>query len=384
MSTSFNRKIKVSSSGLREESEGCSEDEELTILQGSSTSNLTIEFKCDYFVAGDSVHGLVLLNLLEPFDISGIYLQFQGYERVRFRQRANSIEESGSCSRGGSDADDFTRSNSFRRNSKTINTAIPTRLPISQPHFLQAILITQTIPITRYRGYLQKGLHSFPFTIPLPTKLPTSLNFSSGSTFLAEILYEVTVQVFRPPPRIHLSITVPIKINSSLANHNHRAARILSSIDQTIPMEHIFAASCYSCFFPNMEVNFFASWKRNVYNPGDVVEIDVLLVALNTTASCSLNLMSVKLVRELVIKVDEHSFRQVHPIEKSKFLFGNNNKDNLKISSTEIQLSSTISVPSDLVPTTQTTAIICKYFLVFELKLRWHKNVLVASEIFIQ
>ncbi len=325
--------------------------------------SLRIELSKVAFRPGENVQGQVILKANEPMDISGIYLQLQGMERVRFRASVRN-DMNGSSEEVSKEFEPPTPPSTKRHSSKrngsshqqTINTGIPTSLPITQPHFLQSLLLTVTLPVTRFRGKLPVGVHSFPFSVNLPSRLPPSLHFSSGKKYLAEVIYEFTVQVFRPHNlnAQTLTFTSPLRVLSAKKLVN---SLLPSTIEREVKAQHFF------CCFPAKEIDFSASWKENIFFCGQEIPVSVQIFS----ASVPPSRLCVKLVQELILNISGQFFRHVSPISKSKF----------------VNFNSTVSVqvPFGLVPTTQTEAIECRYFLVFEVDWRWAESSLIASEV---
>lgn len=76
-----------------------------------------------------------------------------------------------------------------------------------------------------------------------------------------------------------------------------------------------------------------------------------------------------KLVRELFLIIDDrNSFRTIEPVAKSKLGL-----------MTRLQLV----VPRNLEATVRTNVIDCRYFFVFEIKLKGHETFLTTSEVII-
>ena len=273
--------------------------------------SINVTFCKEAFVSGETIEGELLISTPVPFDITGIYLQLQGFERVRFRQRA---ENSGS----GKVSLENHEIDWEAKNDKTVNTGIPTILPISQPHFLQSVLICLTVPVTKHRARLQIGLHSFPFTVALPGKLPPSLNFVSGSKYSAEIEYSLCFQIFTGKSTSSYAQTLlhteQVKVLHSPIRHS-RFKHVFPFLDQRITISNAFCF-CLSA----KELNFFANWTRNTIHPGQETEL-ILRMSLGVgSGNCFLKHVSVKLVRELILSVDrQQSFRTVILIAKAKF-----------------------------------------------------------------
>lgn len=334
----------------------------------TTVPSINVTFSKEAYTPGDTIQGDLLISTAIPFDVSGIYLQLQGFERVRFRQRA----EINSGNSGEDHEIDWEA-----KNGKTVNTGIPTILPITQPHFLQSVLVSTTVPVTRHRGRLQVGLHSFPFTVSLPSKLPPSLNFSSGSKYSASIEYSLYFQIFTG------------KTSASTHTHNaqvkvlhcpHRQSRfkhIFPFLDNRITITH---ALCFC--LPAKELNFFTNWTRNIFHPGQEAELILRLSMAQCSGSCTLKLVSVKLVRELVLSIDGQLFRTVDPIAKSKFrIEGALLSD---ASGFELCTSTHLQIPINLEPTTTTAGIDCRYFFVFEVDFKRFESILLASEVIVQ
>lgn len=381
---------------------GCSG--EVGVPSSCSPFSVSIVLKRDRFVPDEQVQGEVRLILETPLDISGIYMQIQGFERVRFRQRAPEQTDSTEDKLLASGQHGSHHHGGHRRHSHkghhhhhhghqnlngftTVNTAIPTRLPITQPYFLQSALLCTTTPITRFRGTLSAGLHTFPFSVQLPGRLPPSLHFSSGSRYLAEIQYEATVQVFRSSlshshrgtsdgaAKGPLTTTIPLTVGLSraqAASHAHMS-HLHPVLDRTVMAGHV-------CCLSPCEFGLSVSWERNTFLPGETVALVLQMQHLPASRTSSLRLISVKLVQELVLAVTGQSFRLVKPIAKSKFRV-----EGVLLSTTNptIVADATLTVPPDLAPTATTAAIQCRYHLVFEVDMKWHQNVLMASEVVI-
>ena len=315
-------------------------------------------------IPGQSIKGTLTVNV--PFgiflDVSGIYLQFRGFERIRFRQRADSH---------GVVDDIELNSVAIGNPEMSVSTGIPTILPISQPHFLQKVLICATHPISRFRGKLPSGSHAFQFDFKVDGKLPPSLNFSSGSKYFAAIEYEIFVQVFGKKEGANLALTQPIK----LANLMKRSHLPFVHEDQ-LQLKRTW--SC--CILPSLkedleDLEFFADWKKNSFTLGTSVNF-VFSLKLPPSAPVS-GLLSVKLVRELFLIIDErNSFRTVDPVAKSKFPI-------TEASSGLVNGSVQLVIPDGLEPTVRTTAIDCRYFFVFEIKLKGRESLLTTAEVYI-
>lgn len=162
------------------------------------------------FLPGQTIRGTLSIPSFQQ--VSGIYLQFRGYERIQFRQRADgdnpSYRES-ECS------------------DMTVNTGIPTILPISQPHFLRKILTSITIPV-----YRSKNQNYFQFEFNLDGKLPSSTNFSCGSLkYSAEIEYELVAQVYCKNCD-NLTLTKPVKLLKLL-----RKSQLPSFLEQELELK---------------------------------------------------------------------------------------------------------------------------------------------------
>lgn len=339
------------------------------------TFAINVSLAQEAFRPGEMIRGELLISTPFSFDISGIHAQLQGFERVRFRQRAGSANSNSNSNSSDSEIDWEAR------NGKTVNTAIPTILPISQPHFSQSILIYSSVPIANHRERLQIGSHSFPFTIVLPDKLPPSLNFSSGSKYSAEIEYSLHFQVFPSSPKAKtnaiLMHTAQVKV-LHLQRRHVRFKKVLSFLDQKISIAHAF------CFcLPEKELNFFADWKRNTFHSGQVVELVLRLSLAFGSGTCKLKHVSVKLVRDLVLSVNSQIFRTVNPVSKARFGV----EGALLIDQTGFELctsTAALQVPANLEPTTSTSSISCRYFFVFEVHFNRFQTVLLSSEVIIQ
>ena len=352
--------------------------------------SINIIFPKEHFFSGDFLQGDLLLSVTDPrtphYDISGIYLLFQGVERVRFRRRASISHESDAPIEPDWEVE----------NGRTVRTGIPTILPISQPHFSQKILICTTHPLVRHRGKLQRGIHSFPFTIALPGQLPSSISFASGSSskYYASVEYNLTAQVFAiDSGDPGFTLTVPIKIiaksgscdNIVKTSHHHRHHHqnqktnpsIIPFIDQRIEISH---ALCFC--FPSKEFNFYANWTLNTFSAGQEVKLVLRLSLAPFSGTCRVKLVSVKLVRELVLSVEGQQFRTVDPITKSKFrVEGALLSDSVGF---ELCTSTSLTIPSNLQePTCKTDSIDCRYFFVFEVDFKLYESILLASEVII-
>ena len=319
------------------------------------------------FLPGETIRGALAVDIpLGIFlEISGIYLQFRGFERIRFRQRAEANA-----------TDDFEfKGTTAVTSDMSVNTGIPTILPISQPHFLQKVLISLTIPISRFRGKLTNGSHSFPFDFKLEGKLPPSINFASGSKYSAAIEYEIFVQVFCKNFD-NLTSTLPIKLNNLVGKN-----QLPSFHDDKLVIRSSLSSCLFSLCLPiyrggnQEEVCFHADWKRNNFTSGDAVDFTFSFELLQSSAG---GLFSVKLVRELFLIIDErNSFRKIDPITKSKFpLIHGKDAD-------QICGSTQLVIPWDLEPSVKTKAIDCRYFFVFEIKLRGRESSLTTAEVHI-
>ena len=333
----------------------------------SVTPSFTVTFVKEAFTPGETIQGELLISTPVPIDISGIYLQLQGFERVRFRQRATDTSSSPI-----SEILDWEA-----KNGKTVNTAIPTILPITQPHFIQSVLICLTVAVTKHRDRLQIGLHSFPFTVSLPSKLPPSLNFASGSKYSADIEYTLYFQVFSGKSNHHpLLHTTPVKV-SHCPQRQSRFKHVFPFLDQRITISH---ALCFC--LPAKELNFLANWTRNTFHPGQEAELILRLSLAHGSGSCKLKHVSVKLVRELVLSVDGQSFRTVDPIAKTKFpVEGTPLSD---ATAFELCTAAQLQIPANLEPTTTTSSIDCRYFFVFEVDFKRFESILLASEVIVQ
>lgn len=335
--------------------------------------SINVTFSKDTFIPGETIQGELLISTSTPFDITGIYLQLQGFERVRFRQRA---ENTGNISNASLEDHEIDWE---AKNGKTVNTGIPTILPISQPHFLQSVLICLTVPVTKHRARLQIGLHSFPFTVALPSKLPSSLSFVSGSKYSAEIEYSLNFQVFTGKGSSNtqtLLHTAPVKV-LHCPHRQSRFKHVFPFLDQRITISHAFCF-CISA----KELNFFTNWTKNSFHPGQEAELILRLSLGHGSGTCNLKHVSVKLVRELVLSVDGQSFRTVDPIAKSKFrVEGALLSD---ASGFELCTSTHLQIPADLEPTTTTSSIDCRYFFVFEVDFKRFESILLASEVIVQ
>lgn len=335
---------------------------------------LSLDLDKDVYRPGETVQGKVVLSApAEGIEISGIYLQLQGTERVRFRASVrNDIDGS---TEDISDA--FGPSFSGRRYSKrhgflhhqhynhshynhtaTINTGIPTRLPITQPHFMQSTLLAMTVSVTRFRGRLPAGTHTFPFSVTLPTRIPPSFHLASGNSFLAEIAYECTVQVFRPHSSNACTLTLTGPLRVVLGLRRLGSSALPSQLEWELKARHLL------CCFPPKQCTMTASWDRSSFSCGQEIPVRA------GVSSCAAlpSRLSVKLVQELVLNISGHFYRRVYPVAKCKF-------PGLEGSVVALQ------IPAGLVPSTQTDAIECKYFLVFEVDWRWAESSLTAAEV---
>lgn len=333
------------------------------------TFAINVSFVQEAFRPGELIRGELLITTPILFDISGIHVQLQGFERVRFRQRA-----------GSANSTNDSEIDWEARNGKTVNTGIPTILPISQPHFSQSILIYSTVPIAKHRERLQIGSHSFPFTIALPDKLPPSLNFSSGSKYSAEIEYSLNFQVFPSCPKAKtnaiLMHTAQVKV-LHLQRRHVRFKNVFSFLDQKISITRAF------CFcLPEKELNFLADWKRNTFHSGQVADLVLRLSLALGSGTCKLKHVSVKLVRELVLSVDGQNFRTVNPVSKAKF--GVEGALLTDQTGFELCTSAALQIPANLEPTMSTSSISCRYFFVFEVHFNRFQTVLLSSEVIIQ
>ena len=326
--------------------------------------NLLINDTPDSFLPGQTIKGTLTITLPPGLflEICGIYLQFRGVERIRFRQRAG-VHRDDNFIRAVSDAD------------MTVSTGIPTILPINQPHFLQQVLTSLTIPISRFRGKLSAGSsHSFQFNFKLDGKLPPSTNFSaSGSKYSASIEYEIFIQIFCKNYDNNLTLNKTIKLNNLM-----RESPLPSFQEEKLEFKQSFLQSCLkSCLFgiyhhnTNHKVlHFHADWKRNNFTSGDTVDFNFTLKSVD-------GLLSVKLVRELFLIIDErNTFRTINPVAKSKL---NLNKEADYL----INGSAQLVIPRNLEPSVGTKAIDCRYFFVFEIKLKGLESSLMTSEVHI-
>lgn len=334
-------------------------------------TSINVTFTKAAFIPGDTIQGELMISTSTPFDITGIYLQLQGFERVRFRQRAENTGTSASIEAHEIDWE--------AKNGKTVNTGIPTILPISQPHFLQSVLICLTVPVTKHRTRLQIGFHSFPFTVALPSKLPASLNFASGSKYSAKIEYYLYFQVFTGKGSANTQTilhTEPVKV-LHCPHRQSRFKHVFPFLDQRITIPNVL------CFcLSGKELNFFTNWTKNTFHPGQEAELILRLSLGHGSGTCYLKHVSVKLVRELVLSIDGQSFRTVDPISKSKFrVEGALLSD---ASGFELCTSTQLQIPANLEPTTTTSSIDCRYFFVFEVDFKRFESILLASEVIVQ
>lgn len=316
-------------------------------------ASLDLLINAEPLLPGQTVRGALTITVPPGtvLHVSGIYLQFRGYERIRFRQRADAKNQS---------VDGF--GTTVECSDMSVNTGIPTILPISQPHFLQKVLTSLTIPISRFRDKLPaESQNSFQFDFKLEGKLPPSMNLCSGSLkYSATIEYEIIVQVFCKNRDDNLTLSRPVKLMNLL-----RKRQLASFLEQELELK----ASLKFCLFgfcrPRIKsiepVQIRADWKRNNFTSGDTVDFDL---------NCGKGLLSVKLVRELFLIIDvRNSFRVIEPIAKSR----------LRVEDGTTQMV----IPRDLEATVRTRAIDCRYFFVFEVKLKGFETSLTSSEVLI-
>lgn len=339
-------------------------------------SSINVTFIKEAFIPGDTIQGELMISTSIPFEISGIYLQLRGFERIRFRQRADNTAATTTTTRTIVENHEIDWE---AKNGKTVNTGIPTILPISQPHFLQSVLICLTVPITKHREKLQIGVHYFRFTVALPSKLPPSLNFTSGSKYSAEIDYSLYFQIFVGKGFVN-TLTLIHTSSLKVLHCPHRQSRfkhVFPFLDQRITITHAL------CFCSSAkQLNLFTNWGKNTFHPGQEAELILRLSLDHGSGTCNLKHVSVKLVRELVLSVDGQSFRTVDPIAKSKFrVEGALLSD---ASGFELCTSTHLQIPSNLEPTTTTSSIDCRYFFVFEVDFKRFESILLASEVIVQ
>ena len=121
------------------------------------------------------------------------------------------------------------------------------------------------------------------------------------------------------------------------------------------------------------ELNFYADWRRNNFTSSDTVSF-VFSLKLPVSGSFT-GLLSVKLVRELFLIINErNSFHTVDPVAKSKIPLSDANL---------INGSAHLMIPHALEPTVRTKAIDCRYFFVFEIKLKGRESLLTTAEVYI-
>jgi hypothetical protein len=335
---------------------------ECSALEGSDPLQkaLKIHLEKTSFMTDEPVVGKVLLELACPMEISGIYVQVEGLERAKFRQKAGNFN-------GELHAEDL-----HLKADATISSVIPTRLPISQPHFLQNTLFTFISSVTRHHGVLLPSTHSFPFSFLLPPKnLPSSLLFVSGNKYHAEVTYDATVLVFRPN-KPALTLTCPLALKASPAGVPDS---LTPFIDRTLLAHRML------CCWLASEVTLSASWKENVFGAGDSVPISLVV---SSKSFSSIKTAKVKLVQQLVLDINGSQFTHFEPICKAKFA----GLEGQKLSpGSELTGMTTIAIPAHpetVIPTTNTSAIHFRYFLAFEIGLRWHQNIHCSSELTIK
>ena len=308
-----------------------------------------------FFRTDEPIKGRIVLEAIESIDTCGIYLQIEGWERVKFRQRASMNEDSL--------ANDALEDDVDMAANATVSTAIPTRLPISQPHFLQSALLSMTTCVTRHRQAVPAGNQAaFEFVVKLPhSKLPSSLRFASGGNnnrYFAEIIYELTVQIFRPAASA-LTLTVPLQLRTNMQDTLSyvNELRLQPFIEQKLVTTHSW------CCWRGKEVMIHANWARSTVSCKEPLYVKLESLSLPSSSN-----VRVKLVQELIFNVNAQHFRLVTPLVKVKFS---------KTEPKPIEMCLLDPVP----PTTVTAAIQCRYFLVFEVAVPWHEDVMLSSEI---
>jgi len=310
----------------------------------------------EFFRTDEVIMGQIVLEAAENIDTCGVYLQMEGWERIKFRQRASMTEDDLNQPTDVLDELDLTVN-------ATISTAIPTRLPISQPHFLQSVILSLTSCVTRHRHSIPAGSRaSFDFAVKLPcSKLPSSLCFASGGNnnrYFAEIVYDLTVQIFRPTASA-LTVTVPVKLRSCMQDVLDHVQEL--SVDSSVERQLVIMHSW--CCWRGKEVTINANWGTAILSLKEPLHVSLESLSLPSSSD-----VRVKLVQELVLNVNSQHFRLVTPLVKVKFA---------KKDAKTVEICLLESVP----PTTITAAIQCRYFLVFEVSVPWHDNIIFSSEI---
>lgn len=290
------------------------------------------------YYAGEVVTGRIMLSVVNPLHVDGIYLKLEGHEHVEFdAARTRTIQEANGQQR--------------------------------TEHYTVRVSDTQRFFRRRYCIYQQKctlagGNFVFPFTFPLDSRLPGTFEISKGRAFSqyfgGDISYRVEAEVAIPgmlkPNLYHcqdILICEPLRTQMMTTN-SYKESKVT-----------------FLCCIPKGQVAMSATIDRNAYGPGDVVQLH--LTVDNSASTVNLEALSLKLVRTIKGYAGMDSYRDCETVAKTRTpgLKAGDRADR------QIQMV----LPHDAEPSTDGRLVKCAYELSVVLKVPWSPDVVITQPV---
>lgn len=307
----------------------------LSSLFGQSNVIYTHTEKQQYY-AGELVVGQVILSVVEPIHVNGVYLKVRGDQEAGF---------------------DVTRETKVQdpANEKhQITKFYQERVSESRKFFQR-----------RYCIYAQKctlsgGNFVFPFQFQLEAKLPGTFEIYNSSQYSRHLSAKVSYQV-------EAEVAVPGMLRHSQDILIHEPLRATLASTETFKETNV----TFCCCIPKGRVSMSANIDQNAYRPGATVKLR--LIVDNSQSRVDLEALSLKLVRTLQISARGETLYESRTVAKVKSP-GVSAGDRAE---RYIQLD----LPTDSEPSTKAPLISCSYVLSVELKVPWSPDVVIRQPV---
>lgn len=306
------------------------------------------------YYAGEQVSGTVILSVIQPLHVDGIYLKIYGYEETEFDV---------SC-----------------QSQKTDNQG-----KVKLEQWTERVRGSNTFFRKRYCIYSQKctlasGNFVFPFQFLLDAKLPGTFEiygqqkFSQRST-KASITY-----------RVETEVAVPGLLKPNLY---HSQDILICEPLRTALMSSDTYKECsvtFLCCIPKGTISMSANIDKNAYEPGDTVRLRLILD--NSSSQVDLEYLSLKLVSEINLIATEvidrpiglDSRRICHEVSSSRGTIAKARSAGVKAGE-RVDRYIQLTLPTDCEPSTKSSLISCKYLLSVELKVPWSPDVVITQPV---
>jgi hypothetical protein len=294
------------------------------------------------YYAGETVSGQVILSVVQPQHVDGIFLKLRGCEETEFdvvRHRQ---------------VPDPTKENPNRTCTESYTVRVSDR---------------HTFFKRRYCIYSQKctlagGNFVFPFQFQLESRLPGTFEIYNSKRYsrylAASVAYQVEAEVAIPGMlRPNLYHTQDILINEPL-----RAALMASETYQEQKVT-------FMCCIPRGTITLSANIDKNAYGPGEVAQLR--LIVDNSQSTVNLEGCSLKLQRMLRVHARGESYTDSGTVVKAT-------SPGVKAGERAERFIQLV-LPQDSEPSTTSSLVECSYVLSADLKVPWSPDVVCKQNI---